>query len=119
MTTIGTIQETESNGFKEMKGQISTLHLNINFKLIQNKNKSGSNDPNYIINIQSLNGSDVQIGSAWEKTNQNTGEMFLSITFDDPSFDKALNVAAFKNNPNKWDIVWRRRQNTQTQNEAA
>ncbi len=119
MTTIGTIQETDINGFKELKGQISTLHLNINFKLIKNKQKSNPNDPTYMINTQSLNGSDVQVGSVWEKSCQNSEDIFLSMTFDDPSFDKPLNVAAFKNNPERWDIVWRRRQISQNQNEVS
>jgi uncharacterized protein (DUF736 family) len=119
MTTIGTIQETNTNGFKEMKGQISTLHLNISFKLIPNKQKSNPNDPSYSISTASLNGIDVQIGSVWEKSCQNSDDVFLSMTFDDPSFNQPLNVAAFENNPNRWDIVWRRRQVQQNQNETA
>jgi uncharacterized protein (DUF736 family) len=119
MTTIGTITETTTNGFKEMKGQVSTLHLNISFKLISNQQKSNPNDPSYSINTASLNGSDVKIGSVWEKSRQNSDDVFLSMTFDDPSFNQPLNVAAFKNNPDHWDIVWRRRQVQQNQNETA
>ncbi len=54
----------------------------------------------------------VKLGAAWEKTTRDTGEVFYSLTLDDPSFPQQLNLAAFPSREdgeaNCYNLVWSR-----------
>lgn len=122
MSKIGTIEEVLNNGETEFDGQIRTLDHSFNFRMISNPDRNGMNSPDYLILAKSISGHDVQLGVAWRKKPTRFGadqNDFLSITLDDPSFEKPLNVAAFvQANGQTWDITWRRRQD-RTNSEAA
>jgi uncharacterized protein (DUF736 family) len=51
----------------------------------------------------------VEIGAAWlKKRKDGSGEAFLTITLDDPSFDRPINIAAFPEKDGGYQISWRR-----------
>ena len=114
MSRIGNLEEVQNNGEKELWGHIRTLELDLNLRLVQNEDQRSDHSPAWLILTKSRQGHEVQIGGAWKKLPKApglSGEEFLSLTFDDPSFDKSMNVAAFTEDGGKtWDIMWRRRQ---------
>lgn len=75
--------------------------------------KGNSQAPTHVILTKNMHDDDVQVGAGWRRTINKPGkEPFevISLTFDDPSFPQALNVAAFKNVDGSWDVSFRRRQ---------
>lgn len=109
MSKIGYLNK---NG-EELYGEVNTIQLQLSIKLTPIRNKQSAQAPDFIILTKAPSGADVEIGNAWKKTKQQIGDVileFLSITIDDPSLPNALNVAAFPNNTNGYDITWRRRQ---------
>ena len=112
---IGKILKRDVDGKDILEGHISTLQMNLKFKLQENLNKQSDNAPDYSIIAQGANG-ETPVGGVWIKVMDKFGQEpqeFFSMTFDDPSFPHALNVAAFKSGDAHWDITWRRRQNQQ------
>lgn len=122
MSKLGTMIEVLNNGEIEFDGQIRTLNLSITFRMISNPDQSGTSSPDYLILAKNSFGHEVQLGAAWLKKPNRFGsdqKDFLSITLDDQSFEKPLNVTAFVQADGKtWDITWRRRQE-KPNNEAA
>lgn len=121
MSKIGYLKSTSPNDTSELVGVISSLDLAINIRLTPNEQSGSEQAPSHRIMSRNPAGLEVEIGSAWTKTIQNSnryGEVFFSMTLDDPSFAKPLNVAAFKDpHEDVWNITWRRRQETaQNQN---
>lgn len=115
MSNIGKLNKIVKDGQNQIIGHISTLKMNLKFRLVENQNKSSENAPDYLIVTANSNGDEAQVGSVWIKIIEKFGEEpkeFFSMTFDDPSFPHSLNVAAFPQGESHWDIVWRRRQAT-------
>ena len=116
MSTIGRIQRRATKGGDLLEGYISTLIYNFRFKLVAAPTSANPNAPKYHIVTRNNAGIDVVIGAAWVKTikrGEKEGDEFLTLTFDDPSFPKSLNVAAFKNSDTgDYDVVFRRRQDS-------
>lgn len=113
MSTIGKLNKIVKDGQTQIIGHISTLEMNLKFRLAENKRKTSDNAPDYLIMVANSAGVEAQAGSVWIKTIDKIGEEikeFFSMTFDDPSFPHSLNVAAFAQSESHWDIVWRRRQ---------
>ena len=114
MSKLGTLEEVENNKEKELWGHLRTLDLDLNLRLVKYPDQRSNNSPDWLILTKSKQGHEVEVGSAWKKLPKNlgiSGEEFLSLTFDDPSFPKTMNVAAFTEDGGKhWDIMWRRRQ---------
>ena len=44
----------------------------------------------------------VKVGALWEYTSNETGEVFLSGRIDDPSLDKPIDVALFRQNDDSY-----------------
>lgn len=112
---IGTIKKTNFESQEKLEGQINTLKMNLKFELRENENRQSMNAPNFSI-VGTAKHGEVLIGNAWIKTINKIGEApkeFFSMTFDDPSFEHPLNVAAFPNGDDEWQITWRRRQNSE------
>lgn len=110
MSKIGYLKSVGSNG--ELHGEIQTLLMQLKIKLVPNRFKNSEMAPDYIICSMTGRG-DIEVGGAWKKTKRKIGDIdfeFLSLTIDDMSLPNTLNVAAFKNNEDGWDITWRRRQ---------
>ena len=114
MLNIGRLQTVEENGYRQIRGEIQTLDLDLSIWLEGRSDTSSDQAPAFSVLTKSRTGKPIQIGSAWKKTiktGQRMGEEFLSLTLDNPSFPSALNVAAFKSErPGEWDVTWRRRQ---------
>ena len=56
----------------------------------------------------------VKVGAVWEYTSNETGECFLSGRIDDPSLDKPIDVALFRQNDDSYNVAWRRPQRKRT-----
>lgn len=121
MSKIGYLKPVMSGNKEELHGEIKTLQMQLQIKLIPDSFKTNDNAPDYIIAAVGYSGADIQIGAAWKKEKQKIGDVlleFLSITIDDPSLPSALNVAAFKQQDGSYDITWRRRQKGQSTEET-
>ena len=93
---------------EKLKATIKTRLLILECFLVANDQKSSDQAPDYRL-VEIIKDSDeVEIGAAWTKRSQKTGEEYLSLSIDDPSFDKRLNAYAFKQGEGHWDIVWSR-----------
>lgn len=89
-----------------MSGFICTLKMDINFNLEKNPERNNNpKAPTYIIMAGK-----ADLGRAWENTANKTGEVYLSLELDDPSFFNKLKCAAFRNQDGTWRIVWDRQQ---------
>lgn len=123
MSKIGYLQPVTIGTNEELHGEIKTLQMQLKIKLIPDHFKTSDNSPDYIICALGSSGDDIQIGAAWKKTKFKMGGEkldFLSITIDDMSLSTPLNVAAFSDSHDGWNITWRRRQDKPAAaNEAA
>jgi uncharacterized protein (DUF736 family) len=118
VTAIGRIQCRQTRNGDILEGHVATLLHSFRFHLIRAPKSDNPNAPSYRIVTWSNAGIEVVIGAAWIKTikrGDRAGEEFLTLTFDDPSFSRSLNVAAFKNGENDdYEITYRRRQERAT-----
>lgn len=113
MTTNGFLRKRRQGERNAYEGRLLTLKLDLAVRLIANGDRRSDNAPDFIIVTSNAAGSDVPIGSAWRRMARSTdhqGSEFLSLTIDDPDFERPLNVAAYQSGqPDLLDIVWRRR----------
>ena len=120
MSQIGTLVTEETDRGVFGKGSFRTLYLNMSFQLapVPSEDRPSADAPSHRIFVKTEDGA-VGIGSAWLRVVENgpnMGDPFYSLTFDDPSFDKPLYLAAFvrrgpaRTNPKEveYEIVWRR-----------
>ena len=110
---IGELKEVTFDLEEGFEGWFRTLELDLIIQLRPNPDKRSDNSPNFVVLTRTRSGQWTQVGNAWKKTRKKLGMMgedFLSITIDDPSFDKSINVAAFLREEKTWDVMWRRRQ---------
>jgi len=56
----------------------------------------------------------VKVGALWEYSSNDTGEVFLSGRVDDPSLDKPIDVAMFRQEDGAYNVAWRRPQRKRT-----
>lgn len=123
MTTIGHLKSITPDGMGEFIGHILSIDFDLDIHLTPNESSNHPQAPSHNIFARSASGKEFPVGAAWTKsikTADRYGEQFLSLTLDDPSFPRALNVAAFKNaNGETWDISWRRRQDKQGQKDPS
>ena len=108
MARIGRV--TRENG--RHLGRIKTLQLDISFELVDHPHVQEEGKPDYLVMARAGDGSQVEIGAAWRreiKTGAKTGDTYISILLDDPSFPAPLSVALFKSRDGEGqDIVWNR-----------
>ena len=50
----------------------------------------------------------AEIGAAWERHAEGTGEIYLSVRLDDPSFPAPINAALFEGEGGTYNLVWNR-----------
>jgi uncharacterized protein (DUF736 family) len=116
MSKIGMIEERQNANGLVLAGSIQTMELSFNFFLEAAAASDNPSAPSHRICAWSKSGEAVPVGSAWTKQITKPGregETFFTLTFDDPSFDRPLNVAAFKNaQSGNWDVMFRRRQDS-------
>lgn len=99
----GYLKQNENN---EWQGKIETLRHNMRIKMVPVKNRT-ENSPAFEVHTPN-NGGSLKIGVAFEKHTKE-GEVFYSMSLDDPSFDAPLYVTAFQSRDHDgFDIVWQR-----------
>lgn len=101
MANIGKLTKQEDGSFR---GEIATLTLRskITMRPVEEMTERG---PNF-----RLFAGYGDCGAAFEQTAEGTGQVYLSIKLDDPSFAAPIYVAAFENRDNSdvLDLVWNR-----------
>jgi uncharacterized protein (DUF736 family) len=95
------------------RGTIVTLAVKFDVTLERNPlhKPTDPNSPKFDVLARANHGDMVKIGAAWEKTierGDHVGEKFLSITVDDVSMDKPLNVTAFMREGGNYEVTWSR-----------
>jgi uncharacterized protein (DUF736 family) len=110
MTTIGQLESVSRDGARALQGHISTLALDCAVLLLPTGEATGSSRPAYRVHAEKAADNLVEIGAAWRKQKKDgSGNSFLSITIDDPSFERPINVAAFTDgSDDTYQITWRR-----------
>lgn len=95
---------------KDLKGNIKTLDVSFQLKLIPNKDRRSDNSPTHDVVAVNRMGEVIQLGAAWErkitkgaKENQN----MYSLSIDDPAFKTPLNCNAFPSDDGYY-ITWER-----------
>jgi uncharacterized protein (DUF736 family) len=113
MSELGRLSPAKPNDLSLLTGYIQTLHTRLSISLSGDESMCDAREPSYRIYARARHGGDVQIGSAWLKTAKRgprIGTRFFSITIDDPTLDRPLNVAAFRDDTSgDWIVIWRRR----------
>lgn len=113
MSELGRLTSANPDNLSQLTGYIQTLQTRLSISLSGNEGLIDAAEPSHRITARARHGGDVQIGSAWLKTAKHgprSGARFFSIAIDDPSLDRALNVAAFRDDEaSDWVVVWRRR----------
>jgi uncharacterized protein (DUF736 family) len=103
MATIGTLTKQKDGSHK---GYISTLTIykQITLRMIENE-KLTERGP-----IARIFAGAGEVGAAFEQTAQESGQVFLSLKLDDPTFAAPIYCAAFPNKekPDDLDLVWSR-----------
>lgn len=100
--------QLKDNGEGGFIGNIETMDVSIQVVLKPYTART-PDGPVFEIFAKAKSGNLVRIGAAWEKAAKESGEVFYSLTLDDPSFPCPLNVTAFKGaSYGVFDVVWKR-----------
>lgn len=101
---IGSIKQNDSGIYM---GRISTLAvaMTIALKAVTSSNPKA---PKYEIHALTPGRTWVQVGALFELFSNNTGEAFLNGRIDDPSLSSPLQVSAFRQDDDSYNVVWSR-----------
>lgn len=101
---IGTIKP-DQNGV--LTGTIATLavSLDITLQAVENPNPRA---PKYDVLALSAEQAWIKVGALFELFSSSTGDAFLNGPIDDPSFEKPMQVSAFRQADGGYNIVWSR-----------
>ena len=102
MPAIGYVKKTQ-NGYE---GHLKTLTISAPIVFIPVADKTNEAQPDYRI----MTGQ-VEIGAAWNRVSQSTGNDYVSVTFAAPEFGRSrmyanLGVAAGQDDPDTFAIIW-------------
>jgi uncharacterized protein (DUF736 family) len=50
----------------------------------------------------------AEIGAAWERVAQNSGQVYLSVRLDDPGLVAPINANLVQKNGDNYDLIWSR-----------
>ncbi len=103
MAAIGFVSGTMSEGYR---GQLKTLSIRADIEIRVNKSKAGDAQPDF--RVYSDN---VEIGAAWVRTGQNSGEPYVSLTLAAPEFGPRrlyanLGRAAGQDEDDVYALIW-------------
>ena len=103
MTQIGHLTRTKSG----YTGRIHTLTLDRELTLVPAESSDTENAPDY--RIHGGDGSGPEVGAAWKRTGEKAGD-YLSLQFDDPTFDRPIraNLFQFDAETDTWTLQWNR-----------
>lgn len=107
----------------EYRGSLRTLEHQFSLRLLPQPNPDGNaNRPSHRVFAILPDGTNIPFGAAWlrvSKAASHEGEEFFSLTLDDPSFSKPLNLAAFSSGKaDEFEITFRRRSERAATNSA-
>lgn len=100
MAKIGSFKKVSG----ELKGQISTLTLQVQSVRIVAEDQASGSAPSHRVFV-----GDVEVGAAWTKHTQEN-RRFLSLKLDDPSFIAPIFAQLFEGEAGEFDLVWNRPQ---------
>lgn len=104
---IGSLKANEEG---TLIGRVTTLGFNAVVAL-REVNSSNERAPAFdMMGLSADRRTWVRIGALWEYHSNETGEAFLSGRIDDPSLDKPLDVAMFRQEDGSLNVSWRRPQ---------
>ena len=104
------IGNLKANGDGIIIGRVTTMALAMTLAL---REVQSNNDKARAYDMMALSAdrrSWVKVGALWEFAANGTGEMFLSGRIDDPSLDKPVDVALFRQEDGSFNVAWRRPQ---------
>ena len=101
---IGSIKQNASGIYM---GRIDTLAVGITIAL-KPVNSQNPKAPRFEIHALTPNKTWVQVGAFFELHSNNTGEAFLNGRIDDPSLAAPLQVSAFMQDDESYNVVWSR-----------
>jgi uncharacterized protein (DUF736 family) len=100
MPVIGTFSAVK-DGYA---GTIRTLTISAKVQILANDRKQGESAPDFRIMVGA-----VEIGAAWRKTKQGSGETYLRVTLDDPTLPRPIWAALLEaTDDGVARLLWRR-----------
>ena len=104
------IGNLKSNDDGVIIGRITTMAFGAVVAL-REVNSSNERAPSHDIMGLSADGRNwVKVGAVWQYASNETGEEFLSGRIDDPSLEKPLDLAMFRQDDGSYNVAWRRPQ---------
>jgi uncharacterized protein (DUF736 family) len=100
MPVIGTFSAVK-DGYA---GTICTLTISTKVQIVANDRKQGDSAPDFRIMV-----GPAEIGVAWRKTKQGSGETYLRVTLDDPTLPQPIWAALLETKDDGVArLLWRR-----------
>lgn len=113
MSEIGRFYPTmDRDPLFELSGAIRTIKVELKLYITRGPTPQNSRAPTHTAYALSEDGKRTAIGSAWTqriKQGTRSGEEFLSVSIDDPSFPDPLSFSLFQDGEIEWVATWRRR----------
>jgi uncharacterized protein (DUF736 family) len=102
MAIIGKFKQPRLEHFV---GRIQTLTLDLDVEILPVNLAAGDNRPNYrVVNKPA----GIDIGAAWSRQSD-TGNSYLSVQLDDPSFAEPLRANLVARDESAFELIWTRR----------
>jgi uncharacterized protein (DUF736 family) len=103
MAAIGFVSGTMSDGYR---GQLKTLSIRADIEIRVNKSKSNEVQPDFRVFSDN-----VEIGAAWIKTGQQSGEPYVGLSLAAPEFGPRrlyanLGRAAGQDEDDVYALIW-------------
>lgn len=105
MPNIGQFKDTQDNAeiHADFQGSLHTRDGMFNIDLVRNEEKT-DDGPDYI--AYAPNGAPV--GSGWERVGRESGNVYISLSIDDPAMSQKINVNLYEKENGVWDAVYSR-----------
>jgi uncharacterized protein (DUF736 family) len=100
---IGTFTKSEETG--EFKGRVQTLTLGLDVRIFPIPMKSTAKAPDFRVVATTTN---AEIGAGWKEIAQDTGNPYVSIKLDDPSFASPIWAALTQSEKGEISLFWTR-----------